>query len=198
MALKAPILPVPYGFADSIKQTTVQVPAGDFGMGSIAEASAWASAQSGVQLSSYKIQLDTIDNFLATTGFAPPDFIKIDVEGAELLVLQGAVELFRAGSRPLMLIEVFAPWERAFGYKPWELLSWLMEREYRFLFACPSGLVEHLPTQADPYPAGYESGYNIIAYHPQFHSARMAGLQSLRAESKPRLLSMAPPPQPNR
>ena len=105
--------------ADSERRAAINVPDGSFGMGSLADASTWATVQRGAQLRSYQVQLTTIDGFLATIGSRAPDFIKIDVEGAELFVLRGAAKLFNAGQRPLMLIEVFAPWENAFGYSPW-------------------------------------------------------------------------------
>jgi FkbM family methyltransferase len=51
----------------------------------------------------------------ADERYPKPHFIKIDVEGAELLVLRGGSEAFKRGFRPLMLIELFAPWQHAFG-----------------------------------------------------------------------------------
>jgi FkbM family methyltransferase len=196
--LKAPIVTIPCGLADSEKQAAVSVPDGVFGMGSIADASRWASVQGAAQIRSYPVLLTTIDGFLASTGSRVPDFIKIDVEGAELFVLRGAAELFNTGQHPLMLIEVFAPWELAFGYQPWTPLSWLLERGYRFLFACPNGLVDHLPTEGNPFPSDYEKGYNIVAYDPNVHAGRIGQLKQLRAGVAACLLPMAPPPQPNR
>ncbi len=196
-AMKAPIVTIPCGLADSERRAAMNVPDGEFAMGSLADPSAWARAQRGATLRSYPVQLTTVDEFLASTASRDPDFIKIDVEGAELFVLHGAAELFSAGHRPLMLIEVFAPWERAFGYQPWAPLSWLLERGYRFMFACPNGMVEHLPTEATPFPANYEMGYNVVVYDPTAHAERIDGLQHLRAGARLALLPMAPPPQPN-
>ena len=106
--------------------------------------------------------------------------------------------MFSRGARPLMLIEVFAPWERAFGYRPWELLSWLLERGYRLLFACPNGLVEHVPTESGPFPPEYEMGYNVVAFLPEIHSERIGALKHLRAGAGGRLLPMDPSSGPNR
>jgi FkbM family methyltransferase len=196
--LKAPIATINAGLAEAEKQATIQVPGGEFGMGSMADSSAWQAAQPAAALESHHCRFTTLDAFLAAAGLAPPVFMKIDVEGAELLVLRGAAGLFDAGHRPLMLIEVFAPWEKAFGYGPWQPLSWLMQRGYEFLFACPSGLVEHVPSESRPFPPEYELGYNVLAYVPEAHSERVKGVQHLRAELQPHLLPMDPPPRPNR
>jgi FkbM family methyltransferase len=196
--LKAQIVTIPCGLADSDKNSTINVPDGAFGRGSLADASAWAQAQCGAQIRSYRVQLTTLDRFMESTASRVPNFIKIDVEGAELFVLRGAAEFFGAGHRPLMLIEVFAPWEQAFGYQPWAVFSWLLERGFRFLFACPNGMVDHLPTAVRPFPPEYEMGYNVVVYEPNAHAERIESLQRLLASRQPRLLPMAPPPQPNR
>jgi FkbM family methyltransferase len=52
------------------------------------------------------IETFTIDYLLGTTKFILPDIIKIDVEGAELLVLLGAVELLKSNKKPVLIIEI--------------------------------------------------------------------------------------------
>jgi FkbM family methyltransferase len=54
--------------------------------------------------SSARVRTETIDALVAG-GMAPPDFIKIDVEGAEGAVIRGAVRTIDT-HRPLMLVEV--------------------------------------------------------------------------------------------
>jgi FkbM family methyltransferase len=51
-----------------------------------------------------RVRTETVDA-LVRGGMAPPDFIKIDVEGAEGAVIRGAVRTIDA-QRPLLLIEV--------------------------------------------------------------------------------------------
>jgi len=60
----------------------------------------------GVQAQSRKVTVETVslDSFVTNIEKAP-DFIKIDVEGAESLVLQGMRNIL-AGARPRMMIEV--------------------------------------------------------------------------------------------
>ncbi len=43
-----------------------------------------------------------------TASHPPPDFLKCDVEGAEVAVFQGASQLF-AGKRPILLVEMHSP-----------------------------------------------------------------------------------------
>ena len=95
-----------------------------------------------------------------------------------------------------MLMEIFAPWEEGFGYTPWEPLSLLARHGYRFLFACPAGLVEHEPTAAEPFPPAFEDGYNVIAYDPVRHASRLSRLNSLRPGGQ--VLPMPRAPQKNR
>jgi FkbM family methyltransferase len=52
------------------------------------------------------VQTVSLDNFLAAQGLKPPDFIKMDVEGAELAALQGARGLISGSSPPLLLMEM--------------------------------------------------------------------------------------------
>ncbi len=200
--LKAPIIPLAIGLADSDKDATIQVPDGNFGFGSMSSVNEWKRAltltMAEAELASYQVRLQSMDSFLAASSLPEPVFMKIDVEGAELFVLRGANEMFARGVRPLMVIEIFAPWERAFGYRPWEPLSWLLDRGYRFLFACPSGLVEHTPAEFDPFPPEYELGYNVVAFVPEIHSERIEALKHLRAGAGGKLLPMDPASGPNR
>ncbi len=193
----APIVAVPYGLAEAKQDAIVHVPAGAFGMASLAPAAEWSKAQQGAELVSYNCHFETLDGFLESSRLPAPDFIKIDVEGAELLVLRGASKHFGANNRPLMLIELFAPWERAFKYGPWDVLSLLQEIGYRFLFACPNGLVEHQPSEACPFPVEYANGYNIVAYLPEKHAERIKSLDGLRTGGGDLVLPMPPPPLAN-
>jgi hypothetical protein len=52
-----------------------------------------------------------------------------------------------------MLIEIFAPWEGAFGYGPWEVFKFLIGYGYKFLFACPEGLDSLYAVAGQSFPA---------------------------------------------
>ena len=58
-------------------------------------------------VSQITVDCNTIDDLIAS-GFPAPDFIKIDVEGAEEFVLKGAIHLL-ASKKPVLMIEVHSP-----------------------------------------------------------------------------------------
>ena len=89
------------------------------------------------------------------------------------------------------------PWERAFDYGPWDVFTFLMEYRYKFLFACPEGLVAYAPTRARPFPSQYTSGYNVVAFNATHHRDRVRNLERLLLGVGTRILAMPPPPCPN-
>jgi FkbM family methyltransferase len=58
------------------------------------------------------------------------DFIKIDVEGAELFVLKGATQLLKKFA-PKLLIEIHGPFLHSFGYTVSDLFKFLNELGYQ-------------------------------------------------------------------
>ena len=75
-------------------------------------------------------QLSTIDIF---SSQLPPetrcDFIKCDVEGNELFVLQGGLD-FLAHHKPILFLELLRKWSAPFGYHPNDVLSLLRDLGY--------------------------------------------------------------------
>ena len=70
------------------------------------------------------------DDFLREEGVRPPDLIKLDVEGAELAVLQGARDLIAATS-PLLLVEMEEKNLRAAGASREAIRQFLSPYGYR-------------------------------------------------------------------
>ncbi len=69
------------------------------------------SARDGQPVSpddAFTVEACTLDSFVFENSVMPPDFIKLDVEGAEDLALQGALQTIRT-FHPRMLIEIHGP-----------------------------------------------------------------------------------------
>jgi FkbM family methyltransferase len=71
------------------------------------------------------VTMRTIDSY----GFNDVDFIKIDVEGAELGVLRGATETIKR-CRPAVQMEIMEKQCSQFGYAPQDLYDFLVQQEY--------------------------------------------------------------------
>jgi FkbM family methyltransferase len=180
-ASSVPIYPFPFGLSDADEPRELYLPDAP-GEAELASLTRLPSAGPGKICTCDFYRLDTA---VAANRLPRPNVIKIDVEGAEKFVLDGATELMSNGPLPNFLIEVFAPWERAFGYGPMEIFNRLARYGYQVLFACPEGLVEHDITDESPFPKSYAHGYNIVALPP--NSTRCKTVSRLLAERRPRL-----------
>jgi hypothetical protein len=67
------------------------------------------------------------------------DFVKLDVEGAELSVLQGAQKLLQSANRPVFMIEVEDTRTKPWGYRSNEIVSLLDALGYEWYGILPDG-----------------------------------------------------------
>lgn len=75
----------------------------------------------------------TLDRYVQEQGLDRVDIIKMDTEGGEMNVLQGAIETLSRPIPPVWIIEMNAETSRSFGHDPAELLDFLQSRaDYRF------------------------------------------------------------------
>lgn len=77
------------------------------------------------------IPVHSLDRLFATAAASRPCLVKIDVEGAELLVLRGG-DTFVRRVRPQLLVSVHPPALRGFGLSPDDVAVWLRSHSYRF------------------------------------------------------------------
>jgi len=78
-----------------------------------------------------KVPIETLDEIFEREALERVDFIKIDVEGAELFVLQGGTKTIER-HKPAMLIEVSEETFREAGYKPSDLKDFLDHYGYEY------------------------------------------------------------------
>lgn len=77
-----------------------------------------------------QVAVTTLDQFLCRNTIERIDFIKMDIEGAELSALQGAARLLRTLPRPVLLIEVFEIRTRPWGYSARDIVKFISEADY--------------------------------------------------------------------
>jgi FkbM family methyltransferase len=94
-----------------------------------------------------RVQVRRLDEILSELQISKVDFVKLDVEGAELSVLYGAMQLLQREPRPAILAEVqdirTLPW----GYAAREILQFLLRMDYRWFVIAAKGAL--LPISCD-------------------------------------------------
>lgn len=75
------------------------------------------------------VLLNTLDNLMSSLQIEECDLIKIDVEGAEFLVLQGASDTIKK-HKPIIFAELLRKWSSKFSYHPNSVLQFLADRGY--------------------------------------------------------------------
>ncbi len=101
-----------------------------------------------------------------------PDFIKCDVEGAELLVFRGGRETLKR-DRPIVFAEMLRKWSKPFGYHPNDMLEFFRELGYR-CYAVGTAGVRHIEEVTDE-----TSETNYAFVHTEAHTAAIAALEGL-------------------
>ena len=81
-----------------------------------------------------------------------PSFVEINVEGAVRHVVEGAKKVIFGDNMPVLFLEVFAPWQRAFGSTPDDFFQLFHGSSYSFFFLCPERLIRHMPTPGCTFP----------------------------------------------
>jgi len=117
------VTPVRVGVSDAPGSASIQVPQAMAGAASL-----HLSREYDDELTE-TIALTTLDA-LADEFRIEPDVIKIDVEGAELLVLRGGVETLKR-NRPAVLAEMLRIHSAPFGYHPNEIIDLMDSLSYR-------------------------------------------------------------------
>ena len=105
---------------------------------------------------------EPLDHFAEKHGLPSVDFIKIDTEGAELVVLRGADDILRKNSRIFLLIELH-PWAVA----P-EAVCTHLEQYQMHLYDIDHGLSMFSPDEAN---SRFPQGGDILATRAQLNVA---------------------------
>jgi FkbM family methyltransferase len=100
-----------------------------------------------------RTQVRRLDDVLAERGVGEVDFIKLDVEGAELSVLYGAMKLLQGESRPAILAEVQDIRTKAWGYPAREILHHLVRLDYRWFAIAAKGALLPISCNQESYDA---------------------------------------------
>jgi FkbM family methyltransferase len=132
-----------------------------------------ATHPDGKVVSREEVCVTTVDSFVKERSVPRVDFMKVDINGAELMLFRGARVLLERADAPLILYEGLGSRTRGFGYHPVEII-WFLESCGYSLFVlngATGGISELKPD--------YQYDTMIIAAKPG-----RAGFANWRAGSK--------------
>ena len=121
-----------------------------------------------------RVDVERLDDVLWRLKVGVVDFIKLDVEGAELSVLEGAGKLLQGPSRPVILTEVQDIRTRPWGYRAREIVDFLVDRNYCWFSLKADGRLQPAATDLDLYDA------NLVALPAE----RAEGISKMLAETE--------------
>jgi FkbM family methyltransferase len=124
-----------------------------------------------------RVPMQKLDDVLTERGIEHVDFIKLDVEGGELAVLEGARRLLQTAPRPAILVEVEDIRTRSWGYPARRIMQLLAGWNYRWFALSEIGSL---------YPASPDD---------ETYDANYVALPDERAEEFQRLLAESPDPR---
>jgi FkbM family methyltransferase len=122
--------------------------------------------------STIRVEVRRLDDVLEELGVARVDFVKLDVEGAELSVLRGARRLLGGEMRPAILAEVqdvrTAPW----GFAAREIVRFLADAGYGWFALADDGSLRSVSSDL----ASYDE--NLVALpHERFEEFSRLGIE---------------------
>ncbi len=116
------------------------------------------------------VQVRRLDDWILENAVDRVDFMKIDVEGGELLALQGAVRLLERKPRPVILAEIEDKRTQPWGYSAGEIVAFLEGRGYCWYSLGPQGDLIRLPKEVARFDA------NLVAIPQEVEEATLAAI----------------------
>lgn len=129
------VTPYPFGFSTFNGDATFFFSPGETGAASAADLLGTPGTRT------ISVQLRRLDDFQSERG-GVIDFIKCDVEGAELFVFQGGLKALQ--SRPIIFCEMLRKWSARFDYHPNAIIDLLATEGYQ-CFAVEDGRLIPIP-----------------------------------------------------
>lgn len=119
-----------------------------------------------------RVYVERLDGYLQTRKIDRADFVKLDVEGGELGVLEGARQFLEKQPRPPFLCEVQDARTGPWGYRASEIIGFLEGQSFLWFAIQPDGKLQRLATKSQ----GNWNGNYVAVPLERLDSVRSTGL----------------------
>ena len=134
-----------------------------------------AGSAAAANLQSVAVPQTTLDDELASRGGAAPTLVKIDVEGYEMAVLEGATRTLSRPDSPAVVFETHGAHLARAGVRFADVPAWFEDRFGYELYAMLPGGLRRISRGTESPPAT-----NTLALPPQRHKAGYQRLMRVR------------------
>jgi FkbM family methyltransferase len=129
--------------------------------------------------SKVRVEVRRVDDVLEEMNWPRVDFVKLDVEGAELSFLRGACRLLCRDVRPAILVEVQDVRTTPWGYAAREIVRFLADAGYAWFGLADDGSLESVSSELSSYDG------NLVALpHERFDEFSKMGFELSRTPSE--------------
>ena len=155
-------------------RVTLHVPDNDDGQASITAHScgSWKGVK---QITDYDCNIIRLDDYAEDKIRQRLNFIKCDVEGAELLVLKGAEETIAKYS-PIIYLEVYYRWTKDFGYYPADIVKFLKSYNYSSFYLIDKYVYKLNHPEIELSPDQFSRSANLVCTVPSIHDMKICKL----------------------
>ena len=164
------------GLSDSSGYTTFTIPQGRYTEATLQPhyTEGWANYENEKEKFDTELcEITTLDNFVKENNIGNITFIKCDVEGGELQVFKGAIDILQGPSPPIIILEAFEGWTKDFGYHPRDLFKFLKNiADYDFYWVYKEGLKRVEPDD-EIIPGIFYEWIDFLCVIPHIHNKRL-------------------------
>ena len=134
--------------SDTNGTAVMHLPGRDDGQASLLPHRGVGSWQIAEPAATFQCRQIRLDDFVAEQGITRLDFLKCDVEGAELLVLRARNDTLKR-FQPVLYLEVSPDWTTDFGYHPTAIIEFLRPLGYGHFLLVTTDRSHPRPTESE-------------------------------------------------
>lgn len=157
-------------------EINIYMPDQDDGQASLAKTHSVGSWINTEVVNEYPCKVVKLDDYVKDNAVRRLDFVKCDVEGYELLALQGATEVI-GKYLPIIYLEVFDQWTTSFGYLPNDILDFLSPFGYSQFYLV--GQESQCISEPIANINSLSGCANLICIVPDIHKSRVERLKTI-------------------